>query len=66
VSSEVKKCIIRLRKPYCVVYENLVQEEQQKYGTKEYVAFYCSICIKAVYAKAKQKPPSKFSVVNTL
>ena len=64
--SEVKRCIIRLRR-YCTAYENLMQDEKQKYGTKEYVALYCSMCIKAVYAKAKQKPPPhRFSVVNTL
>ena len=60
-----KKCIIRLRK-YCVVFENLVQEEQQKYGTRDYVVTYCSMCIKTMYAKAKHKLVSKFSVVNTL
>jgi len=63
--SEVKKCIIRLRK-YCVVYENLVQDEQQKYGSKDYVITYCSMCIKTMYAKAKHKLVNKFSVVNTL
>ena len=63
--SEVKKCIIRLRK-HCVVYENLIQEEQQKYGSKDYVVTYCSMCIKAMYAKAKHRLVNKFSVVNTL
>ena len=63
--SEVKKCIIRLRK-YCCVFENLVQDEQAKYGSKDYVITYCSMCIKAVYAKAKHKLVNKFSVVNTL
>jgi hypothetical protein len=60
-----KKCIIRLRK-HCVVFDNLVQEEQQKYGTRDYVVTYCSMCIKTMYAKAKHKLVSKFSVVNTL
>ena len=60
-----KKCIIRLRK-YCVVYGNLTQEEQQKYGSKDYVITYCSMCIKSVYAKAKRRLLNKFSVVNTL
>jgi len=38
--SEVKKCIIRLRK-YCVVYESLIDDEKEKYGSKEYVVTYC-------------------------
>jgi hypothetical protein len=63
--SEVKKCIIRLRK-YCVVYESISSEEQQKYGSKDYVITYCSMCIKTFYAKAKHKLVNKFSVVNTL
>jgi hypothetical protein len=63
--SEVKKCIIRLRK-YCVVYESLSSEEKQKYGSKEFVITYCGLCIKSVYAKAKSKLVNKFSVVNTL
>jgi hypothetical protein len=63
--SEVKKCIIRLRK-FCVVFENLVDEEKQKYGSKEFVVTYCSMCIKTYYAKAKHKLVNKFSVVNTL
>jgi hypothetical protein len=60
-----RKCIIRLRK-YCVVYSNLVSEEQQKYGSRDYVITYCSMCIKAMYAKAKHRLLNKFSVVNTL
>jgi len=60
-----KKCIIRLRK-HCVVYECINSEEQQKYGTKDYVITYCSMCIKTFYAKAKHKLVNKFSVVNTL
>jgi hypothetical protein len=60
-----KKCIIRLRK-YCVVYESINSEEQQKYGSKDYVITYCSMCIKTFYAKAKHKLVNKFSVVNTL
>jgi hypothetical protein len=60
-----KKCIIRLRS-YCAVYESLVNDERQKYGTKDYVITYCSMCIKSVYAKAKRRLVSKFSVVNTL
>jgi hypothetical protein len=63
--SEAKKCIIRLRKT-CVVFESLVDEERQKYGTKEFVVTYCSMCIKTYYAKAKHKLVNKFSVVNTL
>jgi hypothetical protein len=63
--SESKKCIIRLRK-HCVVYETLIQEERQKYGSKEYVVTYCAMCIKAFYAKAKIKLLNKYSVVNTL
>jgi hypothetical protein len=63
--SEVKKCIIRLRK-YCVVYESLTSEEKQKYGSKEFVITYCGLCIKSVYAKAKRKLVNRFSVVNTL
>jgi hypothetical protein len=63
--SKVKKCIIRLRK-YCVVYESLLQDERAKYGSKDYVITYCSICIKTFYAKAKHKLVNKFSVVNTL
>ena len=63
--SEVKKCIIRLRK-YCVVHENLAEEEKQKYGSKDYVVTYCSMCIKTFYAKAKHRLVNKFSVVNTL
>jgi hypothetical protein len=65
LSVEYKKCIIRLRK-YCVVYETLTQEEQQRYGTKYYVVTYCAMCIKAFYAKAKMKLLNKYSVVNTL
>ncbi len=60
-----KKCIIRLRK-HCVVYDSLISDEQQKYGTKDYVITYCSMCIKAFYAKAKIKLVNKYSVVNTL
>jgi hypothetical protein len=63
--SEVKKCIIRIRK-HCVVFENLVDDEKQKYGTRDYVVTYCSMCIKAMYAKAKHRLVNKFSVVNTL
>jgi len=59
-----RKCIIRLRK-YCVVHANLTEEEQEKYGTRDYVVTYCSMCIKALYAKAKMRLV-KFSVVNTL
>jgi len=60
-----RSCIIRLRK-YCVVYEELVNEEKSKYGTREYCITYCSLCIKTYYAKAKMKLVNKFSVVNTL
>jgi hypothetical protein len=60
-----KKCIIKLRR-YCIVYDNLIDEEQAKYGSKEYVITYCSMCIKSMYAKAKHKLVNKFSVVNTL
>jgi hypothetical protein len=63
--SEAKRCIIGLRRR-CVVYENLVDEERQKYGTRDYVITYCSMCIKTFYAKAKHKLVNKFSVVNTL
>jgi hypothetical protein len=63
--SEVKKCIIGLRR-HCIVYDALVSDERQKYGTKEFVITYCGMCIKATYAKAKKKLMSKFSVVNTL
>jgi len=63
--SETRKCILRLRK-YCVVYESLITEEKQKYGSKEFVITYCGLCIKSVYAKAKHKLVNKFSVVNTL
>ena len=63
--SETRKCILRLRK-YCVVYESLITEEKQKYGSKEFVITYCGLCIKSVYAKAKRKLVNKFSVVNTL
>jgi hypothetical protein len=63
--SESKKCIIRLRK-YCVVFNELNSEEQQKYGTKDYVITYCAMCIKTFYAKAKMKLINKYSVVNTL
>jgi hypothetical protein len=63
--SERKRCIIRLRK-HCVVYEALVQDEQQKYGTRDYVITYCALCIKAFYAKAKIRLVNKYSVVNTL
>jgi hypothetical protein len=62
---ETKKCIIRLRK-YCVVYESLIQDEKEKYGSKEFMVIYCGLCIKSVYAKAKRKLVNKFSVVNTL
>jgi hypothetical protein len=60
-----KKCIIALRR-YCIVFENLVDDEKQKYGSKDYVITYCSMCIKSVYAKAKRRLVNKFSVVNTL
>jgi len=60
-----KKCIIGLRR-YCIVHENLVDDEKQKYGSKDYVITYCSMCIKSVYAKAKRRLVNKFSVVNTL
>jgi hypothetical protein len=60
-----RKCIIRLRK-YCVVHANLTEEEREKYGTRDYVVTYCSLCIKALYAKAKFRLLNKFSVVNTL
>ncbi len=63
--SEARKCIIRLRKQ-CVVYDNLVADEQQKYGSKEYVVTYCGMCIKSYYAKAKMRLINKYSVVNTL
>jgi len=49
-----------------VVYESLITEEKQKYGSKEFVITYCGLCIKSVYAKAKHKLVNKFSVVNTL
>jgi hypothetical protein len=60
-----KKCIIALRRR-CIVFENLIDEEKQKYGSRDYVITYCSMCIKSVYAKAKRRLVSKFSVVNTL
>jgi len=60
-----KPCIIKLRQ-YCVVYDNLVNDEKEKYGSKEYVLTYCSLCIKSFYAKAKRKLVNKYSVVNTL
>jgi len=60
-----KKCIIGLRR-YCIVFSNLVDEERQKYGTRDYVVTYCSMCIKTFYAKAKRRLVNKFSVVNTL
>jgi len=60
-----KKCIIGLRR-HCTVFECLIDEEKQKYGSKDYVITYCSMCIKAVYAKAKRRLVNKFSVVNTL
>lgn len=63
--SEVRKCIIGLRR-HCIVYDALVSDEKQKYGTKEFVITYCGMCIKTVYAKAKRKLVNKFSVVNTL
>ena len=63
--SRVKKCIIGLRR-HCIVYDALVSDERQKYGTKEYVITYCGMCIKTVYAKAKRKLVNKYSVVNTL
>jgi hypothetical protein len=63
--SEVRKCIIGLRR-HCIVYDALVSDEKQKYGTKEFVITYCGMCIKTVYAKAKRKLVNKYSVVNTL
>jgi len=60
-----KQCIIKLRK-YCVVYDNIAKEEKEKYGSKEFVLTYCSLCIKSIYAKAKHKLVNKYSVVNTL
>jgi hypothetical protein len=60
-----KKCIIGLRR-YCIVFGNLIDEEKQKYGSRDYVITYCSMCIKSVYAKAKRRLVNKFSVVNTL
>jgi hypothetical protein len=60
-----KQCIIKLRQ-YCVVYDNIVKNEKEKYGSKEFVLTYCSLCVKSFYAKAKLKLLNKYTVVNTL
>jgi len=42
------------------------KEITSKWGTDEWIKIYCAMCVKSLYAKAKFKAVSKYSVVNTL
>jgi len=68
------KCLYGLRKE-CRVLEIMIEkassEEEkkrliEKWGTDEWVKIHCAMCVKSLYAKAKFRLVSKYSVVNTL
>ena len=58
------KCLFRLRS-YCVVLSDLGTTKYE-FGSTEFIQLYCSMCVKTVYAKAKNRRLNKYSVVNTL
>jgi len=70
MGSKAIKCLFPLREE-CKVAKRLIEQAGDKvdigkWGTDEWVKIYCAMCVKALYAKAKFKAVSKYSVVNTL
>ena len=61
--SKEYKCLFDLHK-YCIVMNRV--EPRVMFGDVEFVKLYCSMCVKARYAKAKFKLINRYSVVNTL
>ena len=60
----VPPCLFKLRR-YCVVLAELNQLPYA-YGSPQFVQLYCAMCVKTVYARAKNRRLYRFSVVNTL
>lgn len=72
--SETHKCLFSLHHK-CTVLDKLLEkitdenkrkEIISKWGTEDWIKLNCAMCVKAMYAKAKFKAVSKYSVVNTL
>jgi len=65
--SETKPCIYGLHK-YCIVYKHLKENniDVSNWGSTDWIRLHCAMCVKAVYAKAKKRLVSKYTVVNTL
>jgi len=69
---KIPRCLFPIRRE-CKVIERLYEqmgdkakEITSKWGTDEWIKIYCAMCVKSLYAKAKFKAVSKYSVVNTL
>jgi len=65
--SETKPCLYGLHS-YCIVEKRLRDngKDTSNWGSIDWIKLNCSLCIKSMYAKAKIRMVSKFSVVNTL
>jgi hypothetical protein len=56
-------CILRLYRS-CKIHEVVKEQEKEKFASVEWLKTYCSLCIKALYAKRFKR--IKYSVVVTL
>ncbi|RLC36230.1 hypothetical protein DRH29_05005 [candidate division Kazan bacterium] len=67
MSESRKPCLYALHS-YCIVFSNLQKEgkEVDNWGSEDWIKLHCSMCVKAVYARAKARMVKGFSVVNTL
>lgn len=65
--NDKKPCIYALH-TYCIVEKHLREHnfDTSKWGSEEWIKLHCSMCVKAMYAKAKWKTVKSYTVVNTL
>jgi len=67
MGKERKPCIFGLHS-YCIVEKHLREHgiDTSQWGTVDWIKLYCSMCIKAAYARTKVRSVKHYTVVNTL